>query len=92
MLRDRERRVQRDAIVEVDDVATVMRMQPWEAAVPMEASSAVPWMPAPSQKPIQRALIGLSGSFPVITLPARSPAQALSGTYQAGFAALLSIS
>ena len=69
-----------------------MRIQPCEAAPPMDASSAVPWMPAPSWKPSQRALMGLSGSFPAMTLPARSPAQAFSGTYHAGLAAMLSIS
>ena len=38
-----------------------MRTQPWEAALPSDAVSDVPWMPAPSKMPIQRALIGLSG-------------------------------
>ena len=39
--------------------------------------SAVPWMPAPSKIPSQRALSGFSGTPPGITLPARSPAQSL---------------
>ena len=34
---------------------TVMRMQPCEAAVPIEPGSPVPWMPTPSTMPIQRA-------------------------------------
>ena len=65
-----------------------MRMQPCEALWPIEASSEVPWMPTPSKIPSQRALIGLVGSSPGMTLPARSPAHALLGTCQAGLMAL----
>jgi hypothetical protein len=45
-------------------------------------------MPAPSKMPIQRALSGFSGEPPGTTVPARSPAQSLLGTFQAGFTAL----
>src|SRR5689334_10021401 len=65
-----------------------IRMQPCDAAEPIEPSSDVPWIPAPSKIPIQRALIGLPGSPAGITLPARSPAQAEFGTCQAGLTAL----
>ena len=89
---DRQRRAQRDAAVEVDHV----RDQHADTAVRGGSADGrlvgVPWMPAPSWKPSQRALMGLSGSFPAMTFPARSPAQALSGTYHAGLAAMLSIS
>ena len=64
-----------------------MRTQPCDAAEPSEPMSVVPWMPAPSKMPIQRALIGSSGPGG-ITLPARSPAQALFGTCQDGFICL----
>ena len=66
-------------------------MQPWEALEPIEASSEVPWMPTPSKMPSQRALIGLLGSSPAMTLPASLPAHALLGTCQAGLMALLAI-
>src|SRR5918911_166392 len=49
----------------------VIRMQPWETACPIDQVSSVPCIPAPSKKPIQRALIGLSGSPAGITCPAR---------------------
>ena len=48
----------------------------------------MPWMPAPSKIPSQRALSGFSGVPPGTTVPARLPAQALFGTDQAGFTAL----
>ena len=44
-----------------------MRMQPCDAALPIEASSAVPWIPSPPKKPIQRALSGFSGTPPGMT-------------------------
>ena len=58
------------------------------AAVPSEPMSSVPWMPAPSKMPIQRALSGFSGTPPGTTVPARSPAQSELGTFQAGSTAL----
>ena len=48
-------------------------------------------MPTPSKMPSQRALIGLLGSSPAMTLPASLPAHALLGTCQAGLTALLAI-
>src|SRR3954466_11477846 len=65
-----------------------MRMQPWDAAVPIDPIASVPWMPAPSKMPIQRALSGLFGGRTGITWPASDPAQELFGTLQAGFTAL----
>ena len=41
-----------------------IRTQPCEAAVPIELSASVPWMPAPSKMPSQRALSGFSGVPP----------------------------
>jgi len=35
--------------------ATRMRMQPWDARVPIEYSCPVPWMPTEPDTPIQRA-------------------------------------
>src|SRR4051812_3212053 len=64
-----------------------MRMQPCDAAWPIDQSSDVPWMPAPSQKPIQRDLIGSSGPGGM-TRPARSPAHALFGTCHDGLICL----
>src|SRR2546421_11032234 len=61
-----------------------MRMQPCDAALPTEASAAVRGMPRPEKKPSQRAFSGLSGEPPGTTVPARSPAHASLGTYQAG--------
>ena len=57
--------------------------------MPIEPSSSVPWMPAPSKMPIQRALSGLSGAPPGIDLAgeARPPRREF-GTCQAGFTAL----
>ena len=69
---------------------TAIRMQPWEAALPSEPTSLVPWIPAPAKNPIHRAWRGLSGPGG-ITSPARSPAQSESGTYQVGLTCLLSI-
>ena len=40
--------------------ATRIRMQPWDAAVPIEYSAAVPWIPPPPTIPFQRAFSGLS--------------------------------
>ena len=60
-----------------------MRTQPWETAWPSEETSSVPWIPAPSKIPIQRALSGSAGPGG-ITWPARLPAQAELGTCQEG--------
>ena len=62
-------------------------MQPCEAALPIEPVASVPWMPAPSKMPIQRALIGFDGPA-APRCPPRSPAQAEFGTCQDGFTAL----
>ena len=56
--------------------------------MPIEPLASVPWIPAPSKMPIQRALSGFSAVPPGTTVPARSPAQAEFGTVQAGFTAL----
>ena len=56
--------------------------------MPSEPTWSVPWMPAPSKMPIQRALSGFSGTPPGTTVPARSPAQALFGTLQGTFTPL----
>ena len=56
--------------------------------MPSEPIWSVPWMPAPSKMPIQRALSGFSGVPPGITLPASEPAQALLGTLQGTFTPL----
>src|SRR5690348_15487573 len=61
-----------------------MRMQPCDAEWPSDHVSVVPWMPAPLWNPSQRALIGSDGPGGIMR-PARSPAQALSGTCQDGF-------
>jgi hypothetical protein len=68
-----------------------MRMQPWEARVPMDQSSPVPWMPTPSVMPIQRALSGLAADPPTTVVPASSPAQGLLGTDQTGLTCLLAM-
>ena len=66
-----------------------MRTQPCEAAVPIELSASVPWMPAPAKMPSQRALSGFSGVPPGMTLPRSSGAtQSEFGIVQAGFTAL----
>ena len=63
-------------------------MHPCEAAVPIDDSASVPWMPAPAKMPSQRALSGFSGTPPGTTVPARSPAQSEFGTLHAGSIAL----
>ena len=67
-----------------------MRTQPCDAAWPIEPYSlgSTPWIPAPSKIPSQRALSGLLGAPPGMTLPARLPVQAECGTLQAGLTAL----
>ena len=62
-------------------------MQPCDAAVPIDQISSVPWMPAPSKKPSQRALIGSAGPGGM-TWPARAPAHELSGTCHDGLICL----
>ena len=63
-------------------------MQPCEARVPIDQSSAVPWMPTPLAIPSQRARSGLFGAPPGMTWPASDPAHALLGTCQAGLTCL----
>ena len=66
-----------------------MRTQPWEAAVPIEPTLSVPWMPAPAKIPSQRALSGFSGVPPGTTLPRSLGAtQSEFGIVQAGLTAL----
>src|SRR5919112_5575107 len=67
---------------------TVMRMQPWEAAVPIEPGMPVPWMPTPLTMPIQRAFSGFSAEPPGTTSLRYAPAHGLSGAVQAGLTAL----
>ena len=56
--------------------------------MPSEAISSVPWMPAPSKIPIQRALIGSSGPGGIdLAGEARRPRRE-SGTCQDGFSCL----
>ena len=43
---------------------TRMRMQPWEARLPIEPGAPVPWMPTPLTMPSQRALSGFSAEPP----------------------------
>ena len=57
-LGDVDRRADVDLVVELLDVRDVHADAAVRAAEPIEPSSAVPWMPAPSKMPIQRALIG----------------------------------
>ena len=56
-----------------------MRMHPCDALVPIDQSSDVPWIPTPSPRPSQRALIGSRGSLAGIVCPASEPAQELFG-------------
>src|SRR5919202_493010 len=68
-----------------------MRTQPWEAAWPIVPYSlgSMPWMPAPSKMPSQRALSGFSGEPPGTTLPRSAGAtQEEFGMVHAGFTAL----
>ncbi len=60
-----------------------IRTQPCENAWPIESVSSVPWIPAPSQSPIQRAFSGSLGPGG-ITCPASEPAQGLFGTLHEG--------
>src|SRR3954454_4283591 len=69
----------------------VMRTQPCEALWPIEPYSdgSMPWMPAPSMIPSQRALSGLAAVPPGTTLPRSAGATQLEfGIVQAGFTAL----
>src|SRR5262249_2260472 len=43
---------------------TVIRMQPCDAALPIDSGMPVPWMPTPLTMPIQRALSGFSAEPP----------------------------
>ena len=60
-----------------------MRMQPCEAAVPIEPELYVPWMPTPPMfRPIQRVPSGLPGPGGIGWAPA---AQGWLGGYHQGF-------
>src|SRR5688572_26656637 len=61
-----------------------MRTQPCDAPRPSEPMSPVPWKPTEPLKPIHRSLSGLFAAPPGTVVPARSPAQSESGTFQAG--------
>src|SRR5258708_27275136 len=60
-----------------------MPTQPCDPACAIDHVSSVAWIPAPFQKPIQRALIG-SGGPGGMMWPASDPAHALLGTCQDG--------
>src|SRR5687768_1788838 len=61
-----------------------MRMQPWEAAPPIDQGLLVPWKPTALVMPIQRATSGLPGDPPGTTCPAWLPAHEELGTDHAG--------
>ena len=67
---------------------TRMRMQPCDAAVPIEDRLAVPWKPTPSPSAMNAALSGLRGSPGGIVWPASSPAHGRLGACQAGLRCL----
>ena len=71
--------------------ATRMRMQPCDAAVPIEYSAAVPWIPTPPTIPSHRALRGFSALPPSTTSLRYAPAHGSSGALHAGLTALLRI-